>query len=242
MWVAANGGSLFTEAGEPQLNSPEAVEALDFTAGLVNDQAPWSQFKAFRDTWDFFGGKNQFVSDQLGAFPMEDWYVDVLGEATPDIELTTVPFETREGEPLTYATGTAWAMPKGGQNQASACAFMKIMTEADTWVAAAEASKKERVKGGQAYVGTFTGNEDADERIFSEVYEPTGHPALDEATDAIREVQESAFSDPASPASAEIKKAWEDAVLRVLEGEQSAQESLDQAQEEAEQAVERANQ
>lgn len=241
LWVAANGGQLVADDGRSvSLNSPEAVEALEYTVSLVETTAPWAKFKAFRDTWDFFGGKNQFVRDQVGAFPMEDWYIDVLAEVSPDVDVKTAAFRSRDGEPITYSTGLAWALPKGGANQEAACKFMKTMTATDTWVAAAKASKADREKSGGAYTGTFTANVEADEQIMDEVYEPTGHEDLDAATQLILDVQDAAISDPMSPAGAEIKKAWEDAVLRALEGEQSAQEALDQAQQEAERALENA--
>jgi len=240
MWVAANGGELVASDGTPMLNSPEAVEALDYTAGLLESTAPWAQFSAFRDTWDFFGGENQFVKDQLGAFPVEQWYLDVLGEVSPDADVTARPFLTRNGEPITYATGQAWAIPTGGESPEAACAFMKVMTAADTWVAAAEASKKDREKNGGLYLGTYTANEEADERIFSEVYEETGRKNLDEAIQVVLDVQDAAISDPASPAAAEVQTAWMDAVLQVIEGEATAQEALDEAQQVAEEAIDEA--
>jgi multiple sugar transport system substrate-binding protein len=132
-------------------------------------------------------------------------------------------------------------MPTEGPAAEEACTFMRVMTEADTWVAAAEASRAEREKSGQAYTGTFTANLEAQERIYEEVWEPTGFEALDEATQTIRDVQDVAFSTPPSAASAEIKKAWEAAVLRTMEGEQDAAASLAQAQEEAQAAWERAS-
>jgi multiple sugar transport system substrate-binding protein len=241
LWVAANGGQILSDDGlTPSLNSPEAVEAAEYAASLVETAAPWPQFKAYRDTWDFFGSKNMFVSNQLGAFPMEDWYADVLGEVSPKVDVTVLPFRDRDGEPLTYATGQAWAIPADAANQSAACAFMKTMTATDTWVEAAKASKADREKNGTVYTGTFTANEDADQRIFDEVYEPTGYEGLDQATQTVLDVQDAAVVDPPSPAGAEVKKAWEDAMLRILEGEQSAQEALDQAQDEAEQAIEEA--
>jgi multiple sugar transport system substrate-binding protein len=242
LWVRANGGRLISDDGtQVSLNSPEAVEALEYTVSLVTDQAPWSQFLGFRDTWDFFGGDNQFVADQIGAFPMEDWYFDILAEVSPDAPVVAVPFRDREGNPITYASGQAWAIPEGAANPDGACAFMKTMTEADTWVAAARASKKDRTAGGGVYLGTYTANEQADDVIFSDVWEPTGNENLDQATELIRSLQDDeAFSLPANPAGAEIKKAWEDAILRALEGEQTPQEALDQAQQEAQDALEKA--
>ena len=206
LWVAANGGRHISEDGmTPQLDSPEAVEALEYTVGLVDQQGGWEEFKAFRDTWDFFGDENQFVTNQAGAFPMEDWYLDVLADVSPDVDLASVPFLGRDGEPLTYASGNAWAVPEGASNPEAACAFAATMTETEAWVAAAEASKQDRQSGGGEYLGTWTANEEADARILEEVYEPTGVKPLDDAVQAIRDVQDVAITDPPSPAGAEVK-------------------------------------
>jgi len=239
LWVAANGGQILSEDGlTPSLDSPEAVEALEYTVGLVEQTAPWADFKAFRDSWDFFGDNNQFVADQVGAFPMEDWYLDVLADVSPDAPVTASPFRTREGAPITYATGNAWAIPKGAPNPEAACAFAVTMTSTETWITAAEASKADRAKSGGQYLGTWTANEEADEQIFSEVYEPSGVESLDNAVEVVESVQDVAVFDPPSPAAAEVKKAWEDALLRVLEGDQTPAEALAQAQQDATEAIE----
>ena len=243
LWSAANGGQLLSEDGlSAELNSPENVEALDYAASLVDKQQGWAKFKAFRDTWDFFGDSNQFVEDQVGAFPMEDWYLDVLADVSPDAPVHAEAFTDRDGNPLTYATGLAWAIPKGAANPDAACAFAISMTATDTWLAAARASKADREKNGGFYLGTWTANTEADKKIFDEVYEPSGQESLDQAVKVVQSVQSVAVVDPPCPAAAEVKKAWEDASLRVLEGDQTAQESLDQAQEEAQAAIDEASQ
>jgi multiple sugar transport system substrate-binding protein len=47
---------------------------------------------------------------------MEDWYLNVLAESSPDVDITVTPFKDRQGNPLTFATGSAWAIPKGAKN------------------------------------------------------------------------------------------------------------------------------
>jgi multiple sugar transport system substrate-binding protein len=54
------------------------------------------------------------------------------------------------------------------------------------------------------------------------------------------EANDSAFSFPANPADAEFETAWQDAVNRVLNGQQEPQEALDQGQEEAQAALDEA--
>lgn len=238
LWVRANGGQLLSDDGRTaMLDSPEAVEALSYTAGLHEAAGGRQEFMAFRDTWDFFGAGNQLASDQLAAFPMEQWYLNVLAEVSPEVAITVRPFSDRQGEPLTFATGSAWAIPRGASNPAAACAFMKTMTAPDTWVAAAEARAEARAAEGLPFAGVYTGNRVADERIFSEVYQPGENDDFNEAVEVVLAVQDAAFAIPANPAGAEFRQAWTDAVNRVLNGEQDAQTALEQAQAEAQRAL-----
>ena len=140
MWVKANGGAMLSDDGKTaHLNDPKVVDAVATTAGIVQASGGWNRLKSLRDSFDFFGAKNEFVKDQLGAFPMEDWYLNVLAEASPDVDISVTPFKDRQGNPITFVTGSAWAIPKGAKNPAAACRFAKTMTEAGTWVAAANA-------------------------------------------------------------------------------------------------------
>lgn len=241
LWVRANGGQMLSDDGRTaMLDSPEVVEALEFAASLHEAAGGRAPFMAFRDTWDFFGSQNQMATNQLGAFPMEQWYVNVLVEVSPDAPVAFRPFLDREGNPITFATGSAWAIPTNADNAEAACAFMATMTNPDTWYAAAQARAEQRAADGATYTGTYTGNLVADERIFGELVQDSGNANFDEAVDVILTAQEHAFSVPANPAGAEFRQAWTDAVNRVLNGEQTAEEALAQAQEEAQSALDEA--
>ena len=241
MWVKANGGALLSDDGRTaQLNDPKVVEALTTTAGIVQASGGWGKLKSLRDSFDFFGAKNQFARDQLGAFPMEDWYLNVLAEASPDVDITVAPFKDRQGNPLTFVTGSAWAVPKGAKNPDAACRFAKTMTEASTWVAAARARAEARAKEDLPYTGTYSGNKVADEQIFGEVYKPSGDAKFDQAVQTVLDVQDVAFATPPSPAGAEFQKAWQDAVNRVLAGQAEPAEALERAQREAQAALDKA--
>lgn len=238
LWVHANGGQLLSADGRTaSLNSPEAIEALTFAHSLHEAAGGRQNFIAFRDTWDFFGGSNMFVSDQLGAFPMEQWYVNVLAEVSPDTNVIFQPFTDRQGNPLSFATGSAWAIPVGSSNPEAACAFAMTMTETDSWVAAATERLRLREESGRPPAGVYGGNLPADDIIFGELLQTTGNERIDQALDVILEVQENAFAIPGNPAGAEFRQAWIDGVNRVLNGEMSVEESLNLAQEEAQEAL-----
>ncbi|MDQ3404905.1 MAG: extracellular solute-binding protein [Actinomycetota bacterium] len=244
MWAHANGGALVSADGKrTQLDSPQVVEALEYTTGLIGEQGGWGSFKAFRDSFDMFGERNPFVADQLGSFPMEQWYINTLASTTPDVAVTVTPFLDRQGKPFTWATGNALAIPKGAKHPGSACTFIKTMTEAKTWVSAAKA-RAEAVRGKgntYTYTGTYTGNHVADKEIFAEVYKPTGNKVFDDAVRTLLTVQDNAFTQPTTAAGQQVRDAWRGAVNRVLGGEQKPAEALAQAQREAQTALDEAN-
>jgi multiple sugar transport system substrate-binding protein len=103
MWAHADGVDLLSADGKTaNLDDPKAVEALQYTMSLIDEQGGWNRFKSFRDTWDFFGAKNQVASDQVGAWPMESWYWNVMADNSPDVDVAAVPFTDRQGKPFTY--------------------------------------------------------------------------------------------------------------------------------------------
>ena len=241
LWAKANGADVLSADGrESLLDDPKVAEALTFARDMYEVAGGKVDIDTFSETWDFFGAKNQFVEDQLGAMLMEQWYINSLAEHSPETAMVFRPFQARDGSPLTFADGNAWAMPAGAANPDAACQFMASMTSAETWVAAAEARAEARAAEDLPYTGTYTGNRVADEEIFGRIYQPSGVAAFDEGVQIVLDNQDAAFSLPASPAAAEFDTAWRDAVSRVLtEGEDPA-EALQRADEDAQAALDRA--
>jgi multiple sugar transport system substrate-binding protein len=241
LWAKANGADLVSPDGKKaQLDDPRVVEALTFAASLLDASGGQQKFKAFRDTWDFFGAQNQMATDQIGAFPMEMWYLNVLSDSSPDVDMTAVPFLDRQGNPITMVTGNAWAIPKGAKNPDAACAMIKVMTDPQTWTKAAQARVAARTAEGKSYTGTYTANTAADDMIFNTVRQPSGSAVFDDAVKTVLSVQDAAFAVSPNLAGNEVHQAWTDAVNRVLNGQQTPEEALKQAQQEAQAALDAA--
>ena len=154
LWVAAAGGSLLSDDGKKaSLDSQEAIDSLTWAVGIYDDQGGFSQVKAFRDSADFFGEGNQFATNVLGAMPMEQWYINVLNEVSPDAPMAFDTVRTTSGEPIAFAGGSAWAIPSGTENAAAACRWAKAMTSVDAWRAAAEARLAAREEEGKPFTG-----------------------------------------------------------------------------------------
>lgn len=240
LWAHANGVDLLSEDGRTaRVNDPAVVEALDWADGIYDDQGGFAKVKGIRDSADFFGEGNQFATASLGAMPMEQWYVNVLNDVSPGAPMAFDTVRTVAGDPVAYASGSAWAIPAGANTAPAACRFMKVMTQTDTWVEAAQARVDLRAESGQLFTGVLTGNAAADDQIREMV--PTDAPEpWASAIESMYEANDHAFSFPANPADAQFKTAWQDGVNRVLNGQQEPQEALDQAQQEAQKALDEA--
>lgn len=240
LWAWANGAPMISEDGlTAQLDSPGVIEALEITVPFHEPAGGRTAFLDFRDTWDFFGADNQYAADQLGGMPMEQWYLNVLAGNSPDAEITVRPFETPDGQPISWADGNAWAIPAAAQNPQAACAFAATMTEADTWIAAAESRAETRAEEGAPNTGVYTGNQAADDVIFSEIVDLSDMPMYEEAVQVVVDNQVNAFGLPPSPAAASFQSAWQDAVNEVLTGADPAT-AMATAQQEAQAAIDAA--
>lgn len=240
LWAHANGVDLISSDGRTaQLDDPKVVEALEWAVGIYDAQGGFPTVKALRDSADFFGADNQFASGALGAMPMEQWYMNVLQDVSPDAPLAFDTVRDRQGETVAFATGSAWAIPVGTEHPEAACRWMRVMTEVDSWVAAAEARKELRAAEDKGFTGLLTANEAADEAV-RELVEPSGDDVWDSGVEAMYEANENTFALPANPADAEFKSAWQDAVNRVLNGQDEPESALARAQQEAQDALDAA--
>ena len=238
LWAAAAGTTLVSADGsKAQLDQPALVEAVANAKTMVDANGGWGAYSSFRNSWDFFGAKNEFVRHQLGAMPMEDWYVNALAGVSPKVDISVTPLKNAQGQPVTVAGGQAWAVPKGAKHKEQACAFATAMTATDTWVTAATAKAKALRAKGNVYTGSFTGNVAADERIMSTVYEPSGIKALDDGVKVIEQLQSVVSPSPASLAGRPVTTAYEQAITRVMEGKQTPRAAMAQAQKEAQKAL-----
>jgi multiple sugar transport system substrate-binding protein len=240
LWVKWYGKDLISKDGlKAQLNSKEAVAALTYTVGLINDHGGWNRFKAFRDTWDFFGRNNQVAANQVGAWPMESWYYNVLSDNSPNVDITAKYFTNRKGGPITFFQGSGWAIPRGAKDPDLACQWMKSMTATDTWKSVAKDRFDLRKRQGRSFTGLYTANTQADVKVYEDIYQKMGKAQFDNAVSLLVHASRYAFALPPSPASNEFRQAYIDAINRVLQRQQTPKQALDQAQREAQAAIDR---
>ena len=240
LWAKANGADLISEDGRTaQLDDPAVVEALEFAVSVYDAQGGFGEVKALRDSADFFGDGNQFASGSLGAMPMEQWYVNVLNDVSPDAPMAFDTVRDLQGEPIAWASGSAWAIPKGSPDPEAACRMARVMTETDSWMAAAEERASLREKEGGLFTGILTANEEADDAI-REMAPTDGDSAWSQAVAAMYEANDHTFAMPANPAGDEFEQAWQDEVNKVLTGDKEPADALSDAQQAAQDALDEA--
>jgi multiple sugar transport system substrate-binding protein len=244
LWAWANGATLISDDGlTSQLEDPKVAEALEFAVSLITAHGPAPSFFDFRATGPgsaFFGPENQFTEDSVGAFPMEQWYLNELANATPDEGISFQPFRDRQGNEISFSGGAAWAIPASADNKDAACEFVRVVTLPDTWVAAAEVRAEMRAEDDEAFTGVYTGNRLADERIFGELVSEETAGAFYEGVQLVQRVAQNSYSLPPVPGAEEFQNIWQQAVQRVMNEGVSAADALAQADQDAQEAIDNA--
>ena len=238
MWVKWYGKDILSKDGlKAQLNSKEAIAALSFAKQLINAQGGWNRFNAFRQTFDWFGAQNPLVRDQIAFTPYESFIYNSFSNASPNVDLLAKFFTNRKGGPITMFSGNGWAVPKGSKNAADACEYMKAVTSTQAWLAAAKKRYDARKAAGSTFTGYYTANNQADTKVYEDIYQSFGKPQFDEAVKVLVAAGKYGFELPSSPAGQQFIQAYYDAVNRVLTGDQTPKQALDQAQKEAQKAI-----
>jgi len=244
LWTLANGARPISEDGRTaHLDDPRVVEAVRFAVSLTEPEGGFDRVKAVRDAADLFGEDNPFAAGELGAEPMDNWYVNVLEDVSPDVRLQFDAFRDRRGEPIAFAGGSAWAIPVNAADPQLACRYAVTMTSVQAWEDAARARLAEGTKSGKQFTGLLTANTVADARIERMALDQAaeqGRGGDDQWVQAVRAIytaNEHAVSAPANPAAAEFAKAWQDGVNRVLNGQASPEAAMRDAQRVAQRAL-----
>jgi len=227
LWAKINGVDILSPDGKTSnLDDPKVAEALTFARDLILAHGSAPDFFAAREALspDFFGKGNPIAGGVLGGFPIEVFFLNVMAANSPDVDITVLTPKTKDGQPVTLATGLTWAIPQGAQNVDAACAMAATMDDAQTWISASQERKKLRDEKNQPYTGTYTGNKAADDEIFNNIVDLSSMPAFDSAVKTAIGAADAAFVLPPTAASVAFENAWRDAVNRVLnEGADPAQ-------------------
>jgi len=230
LWIVAMGGKVAGEDGRPTLDDPANATALELLKKLVDAQGGYAKYKSFTDSFDVFGEKNQFVSNQVGAEVDAQWYPNVLSPYKDKIKLGAVPFKGKDGRPVTQAVGTAFVIPAKAKNPSAACKWALSLTEDGAWNTAAEARAATVKQKNSVNTGLFTGSPGADKAIRDKYITPSGNAGFDQVISTYYEIASTGKNAGASPAGQQIKQEMLNAVAAALLGTKTVPKALEDAQ------------
>ncbi len=231
LWILGYGGQLIDGSGKPTLDDPKNVTGLQVLKRIYDAQGGYAADKSFTDTFDTFGKKNQFVTDQVGAQVDNQWYVNVLTPYIKQVQISAVPFRGPDGKPFTVSSGSAFVIPAGAKNKDAACAWALDLDGMGAWKAAAAARAKTlKATPGSVNTGLFTGEPAADKYIRRTYVVPSGNAGFDKTIDTFYDVVASGKSIGTSPAGQQIQTELQNALQSALLGSKSPAAALKDAQ------------
>lgn len=230
LWVLARGGKLVDDQGAPTLDDAANAAAFEWLKQIYDAQGGYAKLKSFSDTFDFFGDKNQYVVDQVGAQLNLQWYPNVLAPNMDKIDIWTVPIKDANGENFASTSGSSFVIPADAENKVAACAWAIGLTTPEAWMAAADARAATRAADGAPNTGIMTGRPDMDEKIREQFVKPVGNEGFDQTVAAFYDVLQYGASFGASPAGEAIKAELSNALISYLNGDKDVSTALADAQ------------
>jgi multiple sugar transport system substrate-binding protein len=138
-WAYLNGAPLIEEDGTPVLNSPEAVEAMEWIKQWVDRYGGWQTLANFRAAYGappndlFMGGGVAMFTDIFGYNSQLEFYrpsVPLEDGTNPRMEWGIAPLP-HNGNPANWSGGFSLSIPAGAENPEAAWEFIKCMTSAE---------------------------------------------------------------------------------------------------------------
>jgi multiple sugar transport system substrate-binding protein len=230
LWFIGLGGKVVGDDGKPTLDDPSNLYPLQVLKQITDAQGGYAKYKSFTDSFDFFGDKNQYVRNQVGAEVNYQWYPNVLSPFANKVKLGAVPFKGKDGNPVTVAQGSSFVIPTKAKNPAAACKWALALDADASWAAAGQARAATLAKDNSISTGLFTGQPGADKAIKAQYVKATGNAGFDQVINTYYEVVADGKSVGASPAGQQLKQELTTAIAAALQGSKTPQKALADAQ------------
>jgi multiple sugar transport system substrate-binding protein len=239
LWSWANGAEPISEDGATaNFADPLVVEALTWAKETVDRQGGEQLRAAFAQSQNFFSAQNPVLIGQTATTLFEQWLIGVM-KVDPEANFTTMlPRMRNSDQPLTDATGSAFAIPRGieGSARDAAWTFIKDMTSTEAWIAGERATAADNAANSVPYHPTISGNIAADQEAWNNIYEGIS-AGYDQTVQLFDEALAAARYRYSGPVAADIQEAMTAAVNDALQGVRTPEEAMNSLQEQAQQAI-----
>ncbi|MFN8371383.1 MAG: sugar ABC transporter substrate-binding protein [Anaerolineae bacterium] len=129
-WVGANGGAILDDMFNPtqcMLSTPESTEAIEFFAGMMNDEIAWRDANLSQAGGDL----SVFLAGQASMFIQNASRVPALNAAEANYDVAAVPTAPTGGRMAGGASGAAWVMSAVTDTPDAAWDFMQFLQSPD---------------------------------------------------------------------------------------------------------------
>lgn len=240
-WSWANGDNnlISADGRKAQFTDPKIVEALTWGKATVDMQGGDKARAAFSQTQNFFSAQNPVIIGQIAMTIFEQWLIGVLSYK-PDLNFTAmVPRKRHSTDGLTTATGSVFAIPHGikGNPREGAWSFISGMTSTQAWVDGAKAAAEKSLSvDKKPYTATITGNIQADQQIWTQVYKPISK-GFDDAVKLFPELVKVSMYPYSGPVANEVSDALTADVNDALQGAKTPEAALGDLNKKAQSAI-----
>lgn len=239
LWSWANGAEPISADGmTANFTDPQVIEALTWAKETVDRQGGEQLRAAFAQSQNFFSAQNPVLIGQTATTLFEQWLIGVM-KVDPEANFTTMlPRIRNSAEPITDATGSAFAIPRGisGSARDAAWTFIKDMTSTEAWIAGEQATAADNEANNVPYHPTISGNVAADQEAWNNIYQGIS-PGYDQTVQLFGEALAVARYRYSGPVAADIQEAMTAAVNDALQGVQTPEEAMNMLQTQAQQAI-----
>jgi multiple sugar transport system substrate-binding protein len=141
IWAYTNDVEWISAEGQPQINSPQAVETVEWVKKWVDKYGGWPAIQEFRGQFaappndPFMSGKVAMIVDIAGYSSQLNFYRPQVPRADDPSQrenmewgVGDMPYNTDKGS---WSGGFAFSIPKGARNQDAAWEFIKCATGAE---------------------------------------------------------------------------------------------------------------
>jgi multiple sugar transport system substrate-binding protein len=125
-WVGANGGTILDDMFAPTacgLSSAESIEAIEFFAGMMNDEIAWRDANLSQAG----GDQSVFLAEQASMFIQNASRVPALNAAGVNYDVAAVPTAPDGGRQAGGTGGAAWVMSEVTDNAEAAWDFIEFL-------------------------------------------------------------------------------------------------------------------
>mgnify|MGYP002336225872 CR=1 FL=1 len=125
-WVGGNGGMILDDMFNPtqcMLSQPEAVEGIEFFAGMMNDEIAWRDANLSQAG----GDQSVFLAGQASMIIQNASRVPAFNAAGVNYDVAPVPMAPSGGRQAGGASGAAWVMSAVTDNPEEAWDFLQFL-------------------------------------------------------------------------------------------------------------------